>query len=520
MKTTPRGKSGSAPRPSFTSTNRSHSSRSEPRKAGGSFDKKPRSFSRAEDGDRKEGPSKKYEPRKSTGSFDDKPKRYDRAEGGDRKEGFKKYEPRKSTGSFDDKPKRYDRAEGGERKEGGYAKKPAYGRSAPASSGSGGKPYEKKYEPRKPAGSFDDKPKRFVRGEGGAPAEGKRPAYGRSAPASSDSRAPRDKKYEPRKAGSFDHKPRRFDRSESSERPSDGYKPTTPRFAKKPDFKKKFDKPRAAATPAAAATVRTDKAIFRKRESLQRQGVLLWGLHAVREAWLNPNRTCYRLWATTTGLDALEGALKEATEAQLTRPAPLTSDRTDIEHFLPPGSVHQGVALEVEPLAETTLDDLLGLETPPELVVVLDQVTDPHNIGAILRSAAAFGAGAVIVSERNAPGTTGTMAKSACGAVEHVPLVAVVNIARTLDALKEESYWCIGLAEEGDKELSAAALSTGRIALVMGAEGDGLRRLTREHCDELARLPTGGKIASLNVSNAAAIALYETVRQRKGVIES
>jgi 23S rRNA (guanosine2251-2'-O)-methyltransferase len=251
-----------------------------------------------------------------------------------------------------------------------------------------------------------------------------------------------------------------------------------------------------------------------KRESLNRQGILLWGIHAVREAWLNPSRQCHRLWTTEAGMAAMQEALDEATAKGLTRPPPLSSEKSAIEHFLPHGSVHQGVALEVEPLAEMSLDDLLGQENAPTLVIILDQVTDPHNVGAILRSAAAFGAGAVIVTERNAPSATGIMAKTASGAAEHVPLISVVNIARTLDALKAENFWCVGLAEEGEKDLSESKLSEGRVALIMGAEGEGLRRLTRERCDDLARLPTSGRIGSLNVSNATAIALYEVKRQQ------
>jgi 23S rRNA (guanosine2251-2'-O)-methyltransferase len=187
------------------------------------------------------------------------------------------------------------------------------------------------------------------------------------------------------------------------------------------------------------------------------------------------------------------------------------ADRALLDSLLP-GTVHQGIALDAAPLPETHLNDLLAKQ--PRLLVVLDQVTDPHNVGAILRSAAAFGAEGVILTERHAPGMTGTLAKTASGALEHVPLVPVVNLARALEQLREAGFWCIGLAEEGEKSLGAHDLS-GATALVLGAEGDGLRRLTRERCDALAKLPTQGAIGSLNVSNAAAIALYEAKRQRQ-----
>lgn len=278
---------------------------------------------------------------------------------------------------------------------------------------------------------------------------------------------------------------------------------------------KPFNK-RAAPSSASKPVKRPEKPMARpqKREKLQRKGVLLWGIHAVREAWLNPDRKCFQIWATESGRAALEETAHQATKNGLTRPELQRVERADLDHLLPDGSVHQGLVMDVAPLDEITLDDLLGQSDGPNLVVVLDQVTDPHNVGAILRSAAAFGAGAVIVTERNAPSATGTLAKTACGALEHVPLIAVVNIARAIKALKDESFWCVGLAEEGEKDLSECALASGRTALIMGAEGDGMRRLTREHCDELARLPTQGPIGSLNVSNASAISLYEVRRQR------
>lgn len=264
-------------------------------------------------------------------------------------------------------------------------------------------------------------------------------------------------------------------------------------------FRKPQDKPRPQQVASAVKTVR--------------EGVLLWGVHAVREALLNPRRHCFNLWVTQAAADTVAEILALATERGLRRPVPVSADRDTLNQMLPPSTVHQGIVLEAALLPEMTLHDALHTEPPPDLVIVLDQVTDPHNVGAILRSAAAFGAGAVIMTERNAPTTTGVMAKTASGAAEHVPQIHVVNLARALTELQQAGYWCVGLAEEGERDLSALDLS-GRTALVFGAEGDGLRRLTREHCDELARLPTGGAIGSLNVSNAAAVALYEVRRQK------
>lgn len=197
-------------------------------------------------------------------------------------------------------------------------------------------------------------------------------------------------------------------------------------------------------------------------------------------------------------------------ERRAALPVPQAVERDALEPALPPGAVHQGIALRVEPLPEEDLAELLAAwEGRSDVVVlVLDQVTDPHNVGAVLRSAAAFGAAAVVLQDRHGPPVTGTLAKTASGALDVVPLVRVVNLARALEELKAGGFWCTGLAEEGGVELAAVDLS-GRCALVLGAEGGGLRRLTRETCDALARLPTVPPIGSLNVSAAAAVALYQ-----------
>ncbi|MDE1902110.1 MAG: 23S rRNA (guanosine(2251)-2'-O)-methyltransferase RlmB [Alphaproteobacteria bacterium] len=250
-----------------------------------------------------------------------------------------------------------------------------------------------------------------------------------------------------------------------------------------------------------------------------RDGVLIWGLHAARAAWMNPKRKVNRAWLTDAGQKLFEATQAEARDDLLKRPDAKRQERADLDRLTPPGSVHQGILIEVAPLPEPSLNDIIDADPPPDLILVLDQVTDPHNVGAILRSAAAFGAGAVIMTERNAPATTGVLAKTASGALEHVPMLHVVNLARALEDLRKAGYWCVGLAEEGAKDLGELDLS-GRTALVLGAEGEGLRHLTRQKCDELARLPTGlqaggGAIGSLNVSNAAAVALYEVRRQAK-----
>jgi 23S rRNA (guanosine2251-2'-O)-methyltransferase len=189
-------------------------------------------------------------------------------------------------------------------------------------------------------------------------------------------------------------------------------------------------------------------------------------------------------------------------------------DRAGFAGLLPEGAVHQGWALDAEPLSPPELEAVMeGAERAGRaIVVVLDQVTDPHNVGAVLRSAAAFGALAVVVAAHGAPPQSGTLAKAASGALEMVPLIREVNLSRALDRLKSAGFWCCGLDEAAAEPLAALDLGD-RVAVVLGSEGGGLRRLVREHCDYLARLPTRPELPSLNVSNAAAIALYELTRQ-------
>lgn len=224
---------------------------------------------------------------------------------------------------------------------------------------------------------------------------------------------------------------------------------------------------------------------------------LIYGTHAVSAALANPARKCLHLWATPNAAHRLAEPL-----ARL--PIEVESVRPDIlDRRLGAAAVHQGVLLEAAPLPEPVLEDI----APGGLLLVLDQVTDPHNIGAILRSCAAFGAAGLVLTERHSPATTGVLAKAASGALEHVPLYRVTNLARALRTIAASGYEIIGLDGEAADDLADLSPSSAT-ALVLGAEGKGLRRLTRETCDRLARLGTSGPVASLNVSNAAAVALY------------
>lgn len=242
------------------------------------------------------------------------------------------------------------------------------------------------------------------------------------------------------------------------------------------------------------------------------QAVWLFGRHAVLAALANPERRVERVLATRESAERLEAELgRLATRTEI-----LT--REELGQRLPAGAVHQGIAAVVAPLEEAQLEDLLARCGEHALVVALDQVTDPHNVGAILRSAAAFGVAGVIVTERHAPTDTGVLAKAASGALELVPLVRAVNLARALDQLKEAGFWLYGLDERGDVGIMSLDLA-GRAAIVLGAEGDGLRRLTAAKCDRLVTIPTDPRLAALNVSNAAAVAAYEWARQRVAAIK-
>jgi 23S rRNA (guanosine2251-2'-O)-methyltransferase len=190
-------------------------------------------------------------------------------------------------------------------------------------------------------------------------------------------------------------------------------------------------------------------------------------------------------------------------------------ERRELEKLLPNGAVHQGIAILAPPLEQPELDDVLrGLAGKPSaLIVVLDQATDPRNVGAVLRSAAAFAADAVVLQERHAPEATAALAKAASGALELVPLARVINLTRALEDLKREGFWCIGLDGQASQAIAEIDLS-GRVVLVLGSEGGGLRRLVREGCDLLARVPIAPGVESLNLSAAASVALYEVARRR------
>ncbi len=265
-------------------------------------------------------------------------------------------------------------------------------------------------------------------------------------------------------------------------------------------------KPAAAAGPKAgerpAAPVRRASA-----KAAAARGLWLYGRHAVEAALANAQRSCHRLLGTPEALAAL-GAAAGRSGLEV-----VSVEREEIDRRLGPGAVHQGLALSVAPLARLDLRRALAPEPGRNLVLVLDQVNDPHNVGAILRSAAAFEVRALVLPERRSAELGGVAAKAASGALDLVPVVEVTNLARALEQLAELGYWRLALDAEAEATIDDAP-DADNLALVLGAEGSGLRRLVREHCDLAARLPIAAAMESLNVSVACGIALYALARRR------
>ena len=253
-----------------------------------------------------------------------------------------------------------------------------------------------------------------------------------------------------------------------------------------------------------------DKSRFAPKPKPARPGIpdgvaILYGWHTVAAALANPRRTIRKITATENAARRLaDEGLALSVSPEIVRPDAIAAR-------LPPDAVHNGLLAEADPLPPLELEDLSDEGT----VLVLDQITDPHNVGAILRSAAAFGVKAVVTTARHSPEATGVLAKSASGALDLVPMVTVQNLARALTELKQRGWLTVGLDSEGETDLAVAQLRE-PLTLVLGAEGRGLRQLTRETCDIRARLELPGVLKSLNVSNAAAVALYASAQRLRG----
>jgi rRNA methylases len=249
---------------------------------------------------------------------------------------------------------------------------------------------------------------------------------------------------------------------------------------------------------------RGDRALGPQRRINQRPAprdrdgpVILYGWHSVKAALENPARKLHRLLATENAARRLaDSGTKLPAEFELVRPETIAA-------LVGPDAVHQGLLAEADPLPSPDIDELAS----EGIILVLDQITDPHNVGAILRSAAAFGVASVVTTLRHSPEATGVLAKAASGALEYVQMVTVPNLARAIDTLKDKNVFVVGLDSSGEFDLATAPLRA-PLGLVLGAEGKGLRQLTRATCDLVARLALPGRLKSLNVSNAAALGLY------------
>jgi 23S rRNA (guanosine2251-2'-O)-methyltransferase len=264
-------------------------------------------------------------------------------------------------------------------------------------------------------------------------------------------------------------------------------------MAGKPWQRKPNDRPRRKRAPA--------RGRFRPAPLPVDGPAILYGWHTVKAALENPARRIRKVMAT-------ENALRRLKDEGVTLPVEPELVRPDlIDARLGPDAVHQGLLAEADPLRAPPISEL----QPEGIVLVLDQITDPHNVGAILRSAAAFAAQAIVTTARHSPEATGVLAKAASGALELVPLVTVQNLARGMEDLRTRGFLLVGLDSTGERDLAALPLRS-PLALVLGAEGKGLRQLTKETCDQVARIELPGEIKSLNVSNAAALSLYVASR--------
>lgn len=237
------------------------------------------------------------------------------------------------------------------------------------------------------------------------------------------------------------------------------------------------------------------------------QPYYIYGIHPVSFAVKNNYRKIQKILFT-----------KDAAAQKLDLPKNIRLEpveKTQLQKLVGHDAVHQGIAALIHPLEPLSLEELGRNPSPNQLVMILDQVTDPHNIGAILRTCAVFDVKALILTDRHAPQESGTLAKAACGALELVPMIRIPNLAQALIQLKDMGFWTVGLAETGDQTLTSINWK-GKMAIIMGAEGDGMRQLTKKHCDFLVHLETSPTFSTLNVSNAAAITLYEAFKGQRG----
>ncbi|MEK7800827.1 MAG: 23S rRNA (guanosine(2251)-2'-O)-methyltransferase RlmB [Pseudomonadota bacterium] len=235
----------------------------------------------------------------------------------------------------------------------------------------------------------------------------------------------------------------------------------------------------------------------------------IYGIHAVEAALNNPERTIHKIYVTETAEDMAYELIKAANKNGRDHKPPVLLEKQTFDRALPKDAVHQGIGVDCDPLQDVYLPDIINraANKAKSVILLLDQVTDPHNLGAVIRSACAFGADAIIVQSRHAPELNALVAKTASGAMEHMSVVYETNLARAIENLQEHGYFALALDERGEKTIGEAPKYQ-KTVLVLGAEGPGLRPLVRDKCDILVKLPTSGNFSSLNVSNAAAVSLY------------
>lgn len=235
----------------------------------------------------------------------------------------------------------------------------------------------------------------------------------------------------------------------------------------------------------------------------------LYGFHTVQEAWLNSERDIESFWMLPNAEKGFQETLQKAKSLGLKRLEPIISEKKKFEKILPVNAVHQGLVIKCKPLEGADLQDFVikSHSKTSYRIVMLDQITDPHNVGAIIRSACVFGIDGIIMQKKHAPALDGILAKAASGGVEHIRVAYVTNLNRAIEELKEELFSVLGLDSEAPCDISDAS-GGNKLLMILGAEGKGIRHSLREKCDSMVKLPTIGPIASLNVSNAAAVAFY------------
>ena len=254
---------------------------------------------------------------------------------------------------------------------------------------------------------------------------------------------------------------------------------------------------------------KAQKSKFRSKPKLNKININIFGTHAVTEAWLNPKRNINALYLTEKSYPNFEPLIHKARKLGINRPEAKIVEKNIIDISLNADTVHQGIAINAQLLPEIDISDIIHKETKSDrdVILILDQVTDPHNVGAIIRSACALGAKGIIMQKKHAPELKGVLAKIACGALDHLDIAMETNLSRSIEKLQNHGYFVLGLDERGAENIGDINMSD-KIALILGAEGSGMRALLKDKCDNLVKLPTNIPIASLNVSNAAAISLY------------